>query len=130
MLANAAEGDAVVFYRTSRQLGFQYYVQKEGARRLPRTVPPASPYGRFDLIDDYRHTELTAAELAGIRAAASRDRLWVFLSAFDDERVPAKRRNRARLLAAVSQSAELRERRLFAGLDVRLYAPREPQHGA
>jgi hypothetical protein len=130
VLANAAEGDAVVFYRTSRQIGFEHYARKDGVRRLPRTLPPAAPYGRFDLVDDYRHTELTTAELAGIREAASRGRLWLFLSAFEDERVEAKRRNRARLIAAVSRSAVLRERRRFAGLDVRLYVPREPQGGA
>jgi hypothetical protein len=75
------------------------------------------------MIGDYRHTDLRAPELATIRAFASRGRVWLVLSRFENERVPEKRKNRARLIAAIEQSAHMRLRRLFAGLDVRLYTP-------
>jgi hypothetical protein len=85
---------------------------------------PTSPYGRFDMVGDYRHTWLTGAELQAIGDAAARGRVWLFLSRPENERVRAKRVNRARLVAAVERHADLRRRRLFAGLDIRLYEPR------
>ena len=75
------------------------------------------------MVRDYRHTWITQAELAAIGDAASRGRVWLFLSRRENERVHAKRVNRSRLLAAVERRAELRRRRLFAGLEVRLYEP-------
>jgi mannosyltransferase len=125
VLANEAPGDAVAFYRTSRRIPFEYYARRDGIRALPRSLLPTSPYGRFDMVDDYRHTQVTKAELAAIAQAASRGRVWLFLSRYENEDVREKRENRARLLAAVEQRARLRRRRVFAGLDIRLYeAPR------
>jgi 4-amino-4-deoxy-L-arabinose transferase-like glycosyltransferase len=123
VLANEQPGDAAAFYRTSRRIPFEYYARREGAGALPRSLLPTSPYGRFDMVRDYRHTWITQAELAAIGDAASRGRLWLLLSRSENERVHAKRVNRARLLAAVERRAELRRRRLFAGLEVRLYEP-------
>jgi 4-amino-4-deoxy-L-arabinose transferase-like glycosyltransferase len=123
VLANARSGDAVAFYRTSRRIPFEYYAD---GRALPRSLLPTSPYGRFDLVADYRHTDLAQPELAAIAATAARDRVWLFMSRSEDERVRAKQENRARLVAAVERSADLRRRRLFAGLDVRLYEPSGP----
>ncbi|HYZ78949.1 MAG TPA: glycosyltransferase family 39 protein [Gaiellaceae bacterium] len=123
VLANERPGDAAAFYRTSRRIPFEYYARRTGARTLPRSLLPASPYGRFDLVGDYRHTWITQAELAAIGDAASRGRVWLLLSRPENERVHAKRVNRARLLATVERRAELRRRRLFAGLEVRLYEP-------
>jgi mannosyltransferase len=124
LLANDAPGDAVAFYRTSRRIPFEYYARRDQALALPRSLLPTSPYGRFDMVDDYRHTELTKAELAAIAHAASRGRVWLFLSRAASERAREKQRNRARLVTAVEQQARLRRRRLFAGLDIRLYEPR------
>jgi hypothetical protein len=90
----------------------------------PRSLLPTSPYGRFDMVTDYRHTELTQSELAMIADAASRGRVWLFLSRSENEQARAKQENRARLVAAVEQSADLRRRHLFAGLDIRLYEPK------
>jgi hypothetical protein len=73
---------------------------------------------------DYRHTWLTKAELRTIADAAARGRLWLFLSRPENETAPAKRENRGRLVAAVERRADLAWRRLFAGLEVRLYEPR------
>ena len=123
VLANARPGDAAAFYRTQRRIGFEYYARREGASTLPRSLLPASPYGRFDMVTDYRHTHVTKAELQAIAGAASRGRVWLLLSRPENETVQAKRENRARLLAAVERTADLRRRRLFAGLEVRLYAP-------
>jgi 4-amino-4-deoxy-L-arabinose transferase-like glycosyltransferase len=123
VLANDEPGDAVAFYRTSRRIPFEYYARRNRIRMLPTSLLPTSPYGHFDLVGDYRHTELTPRELAAIGNAASRGRVWLFLSNAESERAEEKRRNRARLLAAVDRRANLRVRRLFAGLDVRLYEP-------
>jgi 4-amino-4-deoxy-L-arabinose transferase-like glycosyltransferase len=123
VLANDRPGDAVAFYRTSRRIPFEYYARRAGIRTLPRSLLPTSPYGRFDMVSDYRHTWITKAELAAIADAASRGRVWLFLSRRESERVRAKRVNRARLVATVERRAELRRRRLFAGLEVRLYEP-------
>jgi hypothetical protein len=123
VLADAQPGDAVAFYRTSRRIPFEYYARREGVKRLPRSLLPRSSYGQFDMIRDYRHTQITSTELAAIGEAASRGRIWLFLSRRESERVHAKRVNRARLLATVERNATLRARRLFAGLDIRLYVP-------
>jgi hypothetical protein len=123
VLANARPGDAVAFYRTSRRIPFEYYAGRSGAGALPRSLLPTRPYGRFDLVADYRHTNVTRPELAAIADAASRGRVWLFLSRSENERVSAKQENRARLVATVERRADLRRRRLFAGLDVRLYEP-------
>jgi mannosyltransferase len=123
VLANEQSGDAVAFYRTSRRIPFEYYARRDGARRLPRSLLPRSRFGDFDMIGDYRHTWITRTELAAIGEAASRGRVWLFLSRAESERVGAKRENRARLLATVERNATLRRRRLFAGLDIRLYVP-------
>jgi mannosyltransferase len=123
VLDNAAPGDAIAFYRTSRRIPFEYYAGRQAERWLPRSLLPTSPYGRFDLIADYRHTQLSHSELAAIAAAASRDRVWLFLSRPENERVREKRENRARLLRTVERRAHLRLHRLFAGLDIRLYEP-------
>ena len=123
VLANEQPGDAAAFYRTSRRIPFEYYARRDGARTLPRSLLPTSPYGRFDMVGDYRHTWITQSELAAIGNAASRGRVWLFLSRPENERVHAKRVNRARLVAAVERHAELRRWRLFAGLEVRLYEP-------
>jgi mannosyltransferase len=123
VLTNMRLGDAAAFYRTSRRIPFEYYARRDGARTLPRSLLPSSPYGRFDMVVDYRHTNLTEAELRKIAEAASRGRVWLFLSRSESERVQAKRENRARLVAAVEGQADLRRRRLFAGLDIRLYEP-------
>jgi mannosyltransferase len=125
VLANEAPGDAVAFYRTSRRIPFEYYARRDGLRALPRSLLPTSAYGHFDLVDDYRHTQVTQAELAAIADAASRGRVWLFLSRSGNERVREKQENRARLVAAVVRHARLRTRRLFAGLDIRLYEPRQ-----
>jgi hypothetical protein len=123
VLANEQPGDAVAFYRTSRRIPFEYYARRDGARRLPRSLLPRSRFGHFDMIGDYRHTRIARTELAAIGEAASRGRVWLFLSRAESERVGAKRENRARLLATVERNATLRRRELFAGLDIRLYAP-------
>ena len=123
VLENDEPGDAVAFYRTSRRIPFEYYARRDGIRELPRSLLPTSPYGRFDMVGDYRHTELTTGDLATIGDAASHGRFWLFLSNSENERAEEKRENRARLLAVVDRRADLRVRRLFAGLDVRLYEP-------
>jgi 4-amino-4-deoxy-L-arabinose transferase-like glycosyltransferase len=123
VLANARSGDAIAFYRTSRRIPFEYYAGRVGGGALPRSLLPTSPYGRFDLVADYRHTNVTRPELAAIATAASRGRVWLLLSRSEDERVRAKQENRARLVSTVERRADLRRRRLFAGLDVRLYEP-------
>jgi hypothetical protein len=120
VLANARSGDAVAFYRTSRRIPFEYYAH---GRALPRSLLPTSPYGRFDLVADYRHTNVTRPELTAIASAASRRRVWLFLSRSESENVLSKQENRARLVSVVERRADLRRRRLFAGLDVRLYEP-------
>lgn len=120
VLANARSGDAVAFYRTSRRIPFEYYAR---GRALPRSLLPTSPYGRFDLVADYRHTDVTRPELTGIASAAARGRVWLFLSRTESENVRAKQENRERLVSVVERRADLRRRRLFAGLDVRLYEP-------
>ncbi len=125
VLANATPNDAVAFYRTSRRIPFEYYARNHEDPRLPRSLLPTSPYGRFDLIDDYRHSRLTQAELGAIREAASSGRVWLFMSRAGYESVREKQVNRARLVAAVEQRADLRVQRLFAGLDIRLYEPAE-----
>jgi mannosyltransferase len=123
MLANDRPGDAVVFYRTSRRIPFEYYARRRGSGPLPKSLLPTSPYSRFDLVDDYRHTHVTDSELVAIREAASRGRVWLFLSRSENERAPEKRENRARVVAAVEEAAHQQRRRLFAGLDIRLYEP-------
>jgi hypothetical protein len=123
VLEREAPGDAIAFYRTSRRIPFEYYARGQVERSLPRSLLPTSPYGRFDLVADYRHTQLTRAELAAIGEAASRGRVWLFLSRPESERVREKRENRARLVRTVERRARLRLRRLFVGLDVRLYEP-------
>ena len=123
VLERAAPGDAIAFYRTSRRIPFEYYARHHAERTLPRSLMPTSPYGRFDLVADYRHTRLTRTELAAIGDAASRHRVWLFLSRPENERVREKRENRARLVRTVERRAHLRLQRLFAGLDVRLYEP-------
>jgi len=123
VLANERSGDVAAFYRTSRRIPFEYYAARSGAEALPRSLLPASPYGHFDLVADYRHTNVTPSELSAIAATAARDRMWLLLSRSEDERVEAKQENRARVVAAVERGADLRRRRLFAGLDVRLYEP-------
>jgi 4-amino-4-deoxy-L-arabinose transferase-like glycosyltransferase len=124
VLANDRPGDAVAFYRTSRRIPFEYYFRRLRVGMPPRSLLPTSPYGRFDMVTDYRHTELTQSELAMIADAASRGRVWLFLSRSENEQARAKQENRARLVAAVEQSADLRRRHLFAGLDIRLYEPK------
>ena len=124
VLQHAGPRDAAAFYRTSRRIPFEYYARRQGISSLPKSLVPTSPYGRFDMIGDYRHTNLTAAELASVRAVASHRRVWLVLSRFENERVREKRQNRARLIAALASRARMRTRRLFAGLDVRLYTPR------
>lgn len=123
VLANDRPGDVVAFYRTSRRIPFEYYARRAGIRTLPRSLLPTSPYGRFDMVVDYRHTRITPAELERIAGAASRGRIWLFLSRRETERAQEKRENRARLLRAVERRARLRVRRLFVGLDIRLYEP-------
>jgi hypothetical protein len=75
------------------------------------------------MVADYRHTRISPAELERIAGAASRGRIWLFLSRRETERAREKRENRARLLRAVERRARLRVRRLFVGLDIRLYEP-------
>lgn len=124
VLENDRAGDTIAFYRPSRRIPFEYYSRTDGQPSRPRSLLPVSAYGSFDLIGDYRHIQLTSADLETIRRAAARTRLWLFMSASENERVEAKQENRARLVAAVDEVASMRERRLFKGLDIRLYEPR------
>jgi mannosyltransferase len=120
----ARPGDGVVFYRPSRRVAAEFYLRRTGARSPAMTpVFPAAPWGEFDLVRDYEHVTPTAREWASIETAASRRRMWLFLSKPANEGEHRKRVVRARLLSVVARVACRTSLRRFHGLEIHEFVP-------
>jgi hypothetical protein len=96
VLAQARPGDCIAFYPADARMAFQYYVGA-AARRAPRSVLPAVPWGVVrPYVEDY---EVPApSELA--RRTAGCERMWLISSHEGQPNGPAPARaHRARWLA-------------------------------
>jgi mannosyltransferase len=124
LAANAREGDGVVFYRPSRRIAVEHYLDELGVPSPSLTpVFPRAPWGEFDLVHDYEHVVPTSAEWAAIEAHAGTDRLWLFLSKPQNEGERRKRAVRAQLLAVVASQACHVSTKRFHGLEIQEFEP-------
>jgi mannosyltransferase len=118
VLERTREGDAIIFYRPTRRVPFEYYLRRHPGP-LPDPLYPTSAWGEFDLVDDYRSERPSMPALAD--ELSRRRTVWLFLGTF--LRTEARKRTLAEIVALVREGRVLAETSRYLGIEVRRYVP-------